>query len=145
MIRKRGKRFPFTKVFILLLIISGIISIGITICYTIPKLSEYIGKKVYISPLAKEFLLHEALGSEMTPDVVKTKLKEKGFLIKEIHEYDTTYIIIFETGEKILFSKEKSLEGQISSLQLISSRFTIEGKHFTELDLRFDRPVVVPK
>ena len=145
MIRRREKRFSFKKIFIVFLVFLGIISIGITIYYTIPRLSEYIGKKVYISPLAREFSLHESLGSEMTQRMVKTKLKQSGFNIKEIHEYDNEHIIIFETGEKIHFSKTKSLDRQISSLQLISSRFTIEGKHFTELDLRFDRPVIVPK
>jgi hypothetical protein len=54
-------------------------------------------------------------------------------------------MIILETGEKVILSKKKSLDLQIASLQRISSRFTIEGKHFVLLDLRFDRPVLIAK
>lgn len=36
----------------------------------------------------------------------------------------------------------KNLPSQISSLQLILSRLTIEGKKFKRLDLRFDKPFI---
>ncbi len=55
---------------------------------------------------------------------------------------DSSFVVILQNGEKVLFSSSKPTEQQMSSLQLILSRFTIEGKRFAFLDLRFDKPVV---
>lgn len=46
---------------------------------------------------------------------------------------------------EVIFSLEKDMEKQVASLQLILSRSKIEGKPFSKLDLRFDKPVAVFK
>lgn len=56
---------------------------------------------------------------------------------------DSSFIVFLREGEQVGISQKKSLESQISSLQLILSRLTIEGKKFKFLDLRFDKPVIV--
>lgn len=56
---------------------------------------------------------------------------------------DSSYLVKLKSGEIINFSSEKSLDEQISSLQLMLYRFTIEGKRLERLDFRFDKPVVV--
>jgi len=56
---------------------------------------------------------------------------------------DSSYLVRLKSGETINFSSEKSLDEQISSLQLMLYRFTIEGKRLERLDFRFDKPVVV--
>lgn len=43
---------------------------------------------------------------------------------------------------EIIFSSKKSVASQITSLQLMLSRLTIEGKKLKSLDFRFDNPVV---
>lgn len=138
MIQRRHHQFSFRKSIFLLILLFGISSIGITVFYTIPQ-------NHYISPLASNFSLQQALGTEVTQDMIKEKLKKSRFSVKNSTDYDNGYLVTLSTDEKIIFSKNKPLEEQISSLQLISSRFTIEGKHFVQLDLRFDRPVIVPK
>lgn len=45
-------------------------------------------------------------------------------------------------GSFIIMDSSISLEEQLSSLQLITNRFRIEGRKFEYLDLRFQKPVV---
>jgi hypothetical protein len=58
---------------------------------------------------------------------------------------DETYIITLNDDEEALVTFKKDIHQQISSLQFILSRLTMEGKQFTRLDLRFDKPVIVAK
>jgi hypothetical protein len=48
---------------------------------------------------------------------------------------------LIDNGEVILSSK-KDIGSQLSSLQLMLARLTIEGKKLKVLDFRFDNPVV---
>lgn len=145
MIKRRHPRLSFRKSIFLLILIFGISSIGITVFYTIPHLGLFFGKTGYISPLAANFSTQQALGTTLTGDMIKEKMKKAKLSVKKITDYDSGYLVILSTEEKIIFSKNKPLDEQISSLQLISSRLTIEGKDFVQVDLRFDRPVIVPK
>jgi hypothetical protein len=56
---------------------------------------------------------------------------------------DSSFIVFLQGGGEVNISQKKDLVAQISSLQLILSRLTIEGKKFKFLDLRFDKPVIV--
>ncbi len=47
-----------------------------------------------------------------------------------------------EEGLVILFSREKDLEAQARSLQMIVKKYRIEGKGLKLVDLRYDQPVV---
>jgi len=145
MIKRRHPRFSFRKSIFFLILFFGISSLGVTLFYTIPQLGSFLGKNTYISPLAANFSTQQALGVAVTQDMIKEKLRKSGFSVKNSTDYDNGYLVTLSTDEKIIFSKNKPLDEQISSLQLISSRFTIEGKQFVQLDLRFDRPVIVPK
>lgn len=58
---------------------------------------------------------------------------------------DSSYLINLEDKGNIIFDFNKSLDLQISSLQLMLSRFTIEGKRIERVDFRFDKPIVVFK
>lgn len=55
---------------------------------------------------------------------------------------DSSYLITLKDGSEVNFSSKKDVSSQISSLQLILSRLTIEGKKFKRLDLRFDKPII---
>ena len=55
---------------------------------------------------------------------------------------DSSFDITLKDGGTVIFSSKKDLEKQISSLQLILTRLTIEGKKFKILDFRYDNPVV---
>lgn len=56
---------------------------------------------------------------------------------------DYSYVVKLKDGEMIFFSPKKPIDQQISSLQLVLSRLTIEGKRFSSLDFRFDNPVII--
>ena len=53
-----------------------------------------------------------------------------------------SYIVILQDGGKVTFSSQKDIMSQIASLQYILSHLTMEGRQFSELDLRFDQPVI---
>ena len=144
-IKRRQKRFTIKNGIMYGILFLGFISIFVTIFYTIPQLTEYITHRWYISPLASTFSGYQREKNGITQVLLKQKLKTAGFQIKKIDEQEDDDIVFLESGEKVIISKKKILDSQISSLQLISSRFTIEGKHFVSLDLRFDRPVLVSK
>ncbi len=69
----------------------------------------------------------------------KAHIDYEGVYIAE----DYSYLIKFKDGEYIYFSSKKPIAQQISSLQFVLSRLTIEGKRFSSLDFRFDNPVIV--
>lgn len=46
-------------------------------------------------------------------------------------------------GIKVLFSLEKDLQAQLDSLQFILNRAKIDGKKLKQVDLRFDKPVIL--
>lgn len=56
---------------------------------------------------------------------------------------DSSYLVYLRDGGQINLSGKKKLDAQISSLQLILHRLTIEGKKFKSLDLRFEKPVII--
>jgi len=65
----------------------------------------------------------------------KLKLKILSFAAKEI-------LAQTESDTIILFSTEKDLGQSLASLQSILQRAKIEGKNFSKIDLRFEKPVV---
>jgi hypothetical protein len=56
---------------------------------------------------------------------------------------DSTYLVNLKDGGQVIIAQDKNVQNQISSLQLILSRLTIEGKRFKSLDFRYDKPVVL--
>ena len=55
---------------------------------------------------------------------------------------DASLIVELENEGVVILSSKKDIRSQISSLQLILSRLTIEGKKLKILDFRYDNPVV---
>ncbi|MBP9719152.1 MAG: hypothetical protein KBD46_01680 [Candidatus Levybacteria bacterium] len=143
--KRRQKRFSRKRVLFFFFGLFCFVGVVACLAYTIPELSKYVTHQWYISPLASGFSFNQSGEHTMTEQLVKQKLKKAGFVVESIMSTDDSYKVVLKTGEKVTISQKKPLDIQISSLQLISSRFTIEGKHFVSLDLRFDRPVLVPK
>lgn len=56
---------------------------------------------------------------------------------------DSSYLVFLKDDGTVLMSNEKNLGDQITSLQLILGRLTIEGRKFKKLDLRFNQPIIV--
>ena len=70
-------------------------------------------------------------------------LKEKHIVFSGVFPFDhTSYLVKLVSGEEVLFTSTKPVVQQVSSLQLILSRLTIEGKRVLRVDFRFDTPVL---
>lgn len=55
---------------------------------------------------------------------------------------DNKVVFYNSDGSYVLLDSSKNLSEQLSSLQLITNRFRIEGRKFEYLDLRFQKPIV---
>jgi len=74
-------------------------------------------------------------------DLIKT-VGDMG-LVTDTVDIAGTYMVAFNLEEKkIIFSLEKELAEEKYQLETIVRQFRIEGKDFTSLDLRFDKPVI---
>ncbi len=93
-------------------------------------------KQLFISPLA---LQKNTYQSE-----IDNLLQKSGIAFTSVENTnDSSYLVNLKDGGQVIISKNKNVQDQISSLQLILSRLTIEGKRFKNLDFRYDKPVVL--
>lgn len=100
----------------------------------------------YISPLAEVARAAQVANTnKKTSDGVRSSLEKAHIPTISVAVSGNTATVILSTEEKILISTQKDLASQVSSLQRILSRFTIEGKRFKQIDLRFDRPIILLK
>lgn len=132
--RRLSKENPFYKIkiiFLTLLFISSIV-VGFSYLY----INNYFSAAYdYINPLS---LNRNSFQILIEDDLEKSKI---GFS-KVIVNKDDSITANLKNGGSVIFSSKKDLESQITSLQLILSRLTIEGKKLKTLDFRFDNPVV---
>ena len=74
---------------------------------------------------------------------LEINLKKKNIQYQKISPgSDRSSSVYLKGGGLVIFSFKKDISSQISSLQLILSRLTIEGKRLKKLDFRFDKPVI---
>ncbi|MBI2641639.1 hypothetical protein HYW87_03540 [Candidatus Roizmanbacteria bacterium] len=70
------------------------------------------------------------------------KLNELGMKVDDV-AIDGPHMILCKVQNKeLIFSAEKSKEKTLLELETIVRQFTVEGKEFKSLDLRFDKPIV---
>ncbi len=119
-------------------------------------------------PGGQEFLVDDegAVFSQVTPETENlrkiTLELEDGASVGQTISSDIVFLIRLEepkiasikyidqggievqAGENltILFSRQKSIEAQIRSLQMIVKKYKIEGKQLQQVDLRYEQPVV---
>lgn len=75
---------------------------------------------------------------------IETFLKKNAISYSGVKQIGRTTYEISDTASKIVYiTSEKDVSKQLSSLQRIVSRLTMEGKKYTRLDLRYDKPVIV--
>ena len=93
-------------------------------------------KQLFISPLA--------LQKNVNRNQIDDLLEKSGIAFTSVENAkDSTYLVNLKDGGQVIITQNKNVQNQISSLQLILSRLTIEGKRFKSLDFRYDKPVVV--
>lgn len=95
-----------------------------------------------ISPIATTIKNNFARGG-MLEDYKKSLAKSNIEFDNISLSSDLSIHLFLKNNGEVIFSSEKDMDAQISSLQLIISRSTIEGKRLSRLDFRFDKPIVV--
>ena len=99
---------------------------------------------LYISPLARH--PGQLLASIVTSQTqaISGLLTSHHIPFDKISAQNQTIFVVQVTDEgKVLFTTTKDLSSQVTSLQLILERLTMEGKHFSRLDFRYMKPVIV--
>jgi hypothetical protein len=93
------------------------------------------GRTTFISPIGK-------VGKSKVA-ALESILDKKNiaFTLANINS-DGSFTVELRDGGELILSAKKDLDNQLSSLQLILSRLTIEGKKLKKLDFRYDNPVV---
>jgi len=129
----RKRRIKFFLAFLVLLFFS----VSGAYLYIVQK-----NRPLYISPLAKMILGDSSTKSEGDQKLIKNSFKALHLDIDKISETNDAYVILLKDKSQIILSSKKNITSQISSLQFILARLTMEGKLFTQLDLRFDKPVI---
>ncbi len=69
-------------------------------------------------------------------------LKKANIPFSSITSSADSYTVVLSDGGQVIVSSKKDLGVQISSLQLMLNRLTIEGKRIKSLDFRFDKPII---
>lgn len=111
----------------------SLIVVGVIILYYEP---------VFVSPLP--FLTFRSQTSDEQSKNITKILQREGIQAKEVRPSGgSVYQITLSDGATVYINAEKNLSEQLSSLQRIASRLTMEGKKFVRLDLRYAKPVIV--
>ncbi|HWY79505.1 MAG TPA: hypothetical protein VNW29_04045 [Candidatus Sulfotelmatobacter sp.] len=138
------KRKRFIKQIILLFIVLLIFVIVISsIAYYLFAIK--FKKPLYVSPLPIEMHYTQVDPGVKLVELLKKGLKKDQIEYTAISRENGSFIVTLQNGEKVTFSSQKDIMSQIASLQYILSHLTMEGRQFSSLDLRFDKPVIMIK
>ena len=142
-IKERNK--PFVKrIFFPVAILVAWIALGVFSYQLVERV--FLQKQLFVSPVPISFSKTQLFSdgsSFLTTKAIETLLKKNDIAFESVYYMqDQTYVVVLPEGGEVVLSANKSFEEQISSLQLISSRLTIEGKRFSRLDFRFNKPVI---
>lgn len=128
--KKHAKIERRKKLFLLLLILTFLI-ISLFLLRTI----VFHEKILFISPVSE-------VGYSKNTDF-EGKLKKMGIEYENLKFSDNSYTFDVKGEGSVIISAQKSIDSQLSSLQLTLRELKIEGKRFKSLDFRFDKPVIV--
>lgn len=134
-IKKRKLKTNFFKQIKIFLFI--LIGLTVMLCVVYFAFLLFFPKKqLFISPLASQKSINNS--------GIEGLLQKSGITFTSVESTnDSVYLVNLKDGGQVIISKNKNVQDQISSLQLILSRLTIEGKRFKSLDFRYDKPVVL--
>lgn len=96
--------------------------------------TNLVGKKEIVVPLPR---------NDPGGDLERL-LRQKHIAMKTLPVATNSSLLVQLPNEtEVLFSPQKDLSIQVSSLQIIINKITIEGKSAKKIDLRFAQPIVV--
>ena len=124
--------------------------IGLGAVFVVAGVTFYVivwqmNKPLFVSPLAS-IQFAQAAQKDNQLDILKQQLTKQQIDYTSITKPDdSSFVIELSKGGKVTISSQKDIIAQIASLQYILSHLTMEGRQFTQLDLRFEKPVIVVK
>lgn len=132
----RNKRLLFGAIFLSIVFVTGSI---------IFVLLRFIVLQKYVSPIPltiRQDVVKKNSLSDTFISEVKEKLTQASISYNQIKLTNSfTCIITLSDGSEVILGTNKDIAQQIASLQLITSRLTMEGKRFSRIDLRYNQPV----
>lgn len=137
---KKEKKQRFKKLYLISIIFSGIMGVSMMVIGVLLILNE----PLFTSPIPMLQSWKESRENESVEVEIEKGLKGKSIQFTEItRESSTRYRIVLEDNGEVFIDPRKGVAEQLSSLQVILSSLTMEGKRFKRLDLTFDRPIIV--
>ena len=128
---KREKAKHRIKIFFIILLFLTIIVVVTEYLY----INFSFGRATFISPIAKE--------SKSKMASLESTLDKNNIFYNSVNlGPDGSFVVDLKIGGEVILSSKRELGSQLTSLQLMLSRLTIEGKKLKVLDFRFDNPVV---
>ncbi len=104
-----------------------------------------IQKPRFISPVILPFSGSLSAENRYQSELEKRLKQEEVEYLSLVRLKDGSYRMVLPDTAEVYISAQKDIDSQISSLQFILIRLTMEGKQFSRLDLRYDKPVIVWK
>ena len=97
-----------------------------------------------ISPIGKAYssVVNTIMSQDNNENEIRKKFSDHNMTITSLQQTDSDITITSDKNATYIFDKKKKIPEQITSLQLILSRLTIEGKQASKIDFRFNNPVV---
>lgn len=129
-------RLSRKKIFWITIFMFGLFGISLLVFFI-----RQSGREHYISPvpLSNYPTVHNDINQRIT-----SQLKRYAIAFNHIDTESHAYYSVFlGNNAEILLSENKDIAEQITSLQFILVRLTMEGRQFRKLDLRFSKPVIV--
>lgn len=137
--RNRNRIRAITKLLVPLSVIISVISFCLILF-----IIKIISRPFIISPIALPFSGDLASDDKNIAELEKL-LQDKKISYTNINRTSNSLSIKLTNSGEVIISPQKKLNTQIHSLQYMLSHLTMEGRDFTRLDLRFDKPVIVLK
>jgi len=131
--RKLKKEKIRERLKILLILVLCLVIVTLVFEYLYFNLS--LGRITYVSPVAKNNTSEIAF--------LESLLEKSNIQFTTVSASSGAYFVVELKDRGVVFlSSKKDIKSQISSLQLILSRLTIEGKKLKTLDFRYDNAIV---
>lgn len=130
-ITKKQKRKAKQKKLSIFLIILGLSLIASSLFYF-----AFLEKEpLYLNPLSRN-------QTSKNYQIEKILSEKKISYISVVTSSDLDYIVKLNGESEVIIDSNKDIGEQLSSLQLIISQLTIEGKKFKSLDFRYQKPII---
>ncbi len=141
-IDRKQKRYAKKILIFCLIILGGVTAVAGGTFYVF---TAQMNKPLFVSPLASMKFVQASTKDNKLESLKKGLEKEHIAYTKIEKTEDEDFVVELKQGGLVTFSSQKDIIAQIASLQFILSHLTMEGKLFSRLDLRFEKPVIVLK